>query len=233
MLQCYGLRMMRHFSDSDLTVEVYGCDLRCRACCSAFGRRRPPRYRGVEDVFERASAVARRAHPQLVRYTGGEFSLFGHESMQLYSRLDRALGVRQVIETHAKNARFYRGFSRLLAGERRSTPPAFIVSIKHSQHVLSGRYNTGEVVRNVREMHGLFPESHFAHGFIGFGGGFRAALFKYFPELEAHSPEIYLEQERRFRFEALSVADGERRLYYFDQKVKRYAVGRAREKTSC
>jgi hypothetical protein len=224
MIQCYRIAVRPKFSRRDLTIELYGCDLKCRYCCTAYGRVLPPRYEGLDVILEKALAIARRRAPKLIRLTGGEFALWGREAMDLYCRLASALEIPLVIETHLLRIGFFEEFAKVVqqSGVR---PPIFIVSVKDERHVLAGAYRTADVIANVRRLYHLFPNSHIAHGLIGFNRPFREVLFQHFPELAEQEEWIHLEKEGRFTFEALPVTSGNRTLYYFEQKVKRYSAG--------
>jgi hypothetical protein len=227
MIRCYRIVVRKKLSPRDLTIELYGCDLKCHYCCSAYGQALPPRYQGLDLIIEKALTTVRRQKPELVRFSGGEFSIWGREAMDLYCRLALALDVPSVIETHLSRIGFFEEFARAVrhSGVR---SPMFIVSVKDERHLLEGTYRTGDVVGNVRRLYRLFPDSYIAHGFIGFNAPFRRVLFEYFPELAQHENRIHCEREGRFTFEALQITSSGRTLYYFEQKIKRYRTGTAR-----
>jgi hypothetical protein len=222
-VKIYKIDVRKKHTERDLTVELYGCNLKCRHCCSGNGRKLPPKYIGVEPSFERILDLYYRHHPLMLRFTGGEFACSGREAIELYKRVAETLEIPIVIETNLTSIEFYREFERSVTlWQVRDL--YFIVSIKASEHVLEGEYDTWRIVSNVRELYRLFPTTYIAHAFIGFKREFRAVLFEYFPELRELEGAIRTEKQGRFRFESLRLREESRDLYYFEQKVKKYRI---------
>lgn len=223
MIKSYSIDVRKKMSERDLTIELYGCNLECRFCCSALGKRLPPKYIGVEQILKRTRHLLHTKDPHMIRFTGGEFSIHGKEAIELYVALARLNPIKILIETNLTLPEFWIDFKNSLMNEKIRSP-IFIISVKDYDHVISGHYDTAQIVNRIRQMFSLFPETHFAIGFIGFHQGFKDVLFRYFPELTEKEEHISLEKEGRFKFEALNLSLESPSVYYFEQKVKKYRV---------